>query len=147
MLLNFRPEFHAEWMQASWYRQIPLAPLGAEAIRDLLADRLGDDVSLAPLVSLIDSRTKGNPFFVEEIVQSLTETGQLQGARGAYRLVAPISDLKVPATVRVFWPRGSTGWRIATNSCSRPHRSSARTLQSRCWRPSPASMPEPSTPP
>ena len=100
LLLNFRPEFHAEWMQNSWYRQIPLAPLGAAAIRELLTDRLGDDDSLAPLVPLIDSRAKGNPFFVEEIMQSLIETGQLQGQRGAYCLVTQVSDLKVPATVR-----------------------------------------------
>jgi adenylate cyclase len=27
LLLNFRPEYRAEWMQKSWYRQIPLTPL------------------------------------------------------------------------------------------------------------------------
>ncbi len=100
LLLNFRPEFRAEWMQNAWYRQIPLAPLGPEAVGDLLADRLGDDPSLKPLVALIDSRAKGNPFFVEEIVQSLIEIGHLEGERGAYRLVRQIGDLKVPATVR-----------------------------------------------
>jgi adenylate cyclase len=99
LLLNFRPEFHAGWMQNAWYRQIPLAPLGSAAIQDLLADHLGDDPSLSPLVALIESRAKGNPFFVEEIVQSLTETRQLEGERGACRLVAPVSDLRVPATV------------------------------------------------
>ena len=83
LLLNFRPDFHAGWMQNAWYRQIPLAPLGSAAIQDLLADRLGDDSSLAPLVALIESRVRGNPFFVEEIVQSLAETRQLEGERGA----------------------------------------------------------------
>src|SRR5262249_16209219 len=28
LLLNFRPEFRAEWMAKTWYRQIALAPLG-----------------------------------------------------------------------------------------------------------------------
>ena len=41
LLLNFRPEYHADWMQKSWYRQIPLTPLGKDAIAELLADLLG----------------------------------------------------------------------------------------------------------
>src|SRR5262249_14711333 len=32
VLLNFRPEYHAAWMQRSYYYQLPLLPLGAEAI-------------------------------------------------------------------------------------------------------------------
>ena len=36
--MNFRPEYHADWMQKSWYRQIPLTPLGKEAIAELLGD-------------------------------------------------------------------------------------------------------------
>src|SRR5262249_49781939 len=30
MLLNFRPESHAAWMQRSYYHQLPLSPLGPE---------------------------------------------------------------------------------------------------------------------
>jgi class 3 adenylate cyclase len=43
LLLNFRPEYHAEWMKQSWYRQIPLTPLGRDAIGELLTDLLGSD--------------------------------------------------------------------------------------------------------
>ena len=49
LLLNFRPEYRADWMQKSWYRQIPLTPLGREAIAELLADLLGTDPSIAAL--------------------------------------------------------------------------------------------------
>ena len=38
---------------------------------------------------LVRERTAGNPFFIEEIVRSLVEAGNLEGERGAYRLVAP----------------------------------------------------------
>jgi hypothetical protein len=34
VLLNFRPEYHAEWMQRSYYQQLALLPLGPEAGRD-----------------------------------------------------------------------------------------------------------------
>jgi len=100
LLLNFRPEFRAEWMQKSWYRQIPLTPLGRDAIAELLADLLGKDPSLAGLATPIHERTRGNPFFTEEVAQTLIESGHLQGERGAYKLVTPIERLEVPATVQ-----------------------------------------------
>ncbi|MFQ5668243.1 MAG: hypothetical protein ACE5I7_17670 [Candidatus Binatia bacterium] len=100
LLVNFRPEYHADWMQKSWYRQIPLTPLGKEAIAELLADLLGNDPSLAALSGPIHVRTGGNPFFTEEVAQTLIESGHLEGTRGAYRLVTPIDRLEVPATVR-----------------------------------------------
>ena len=100
LLLNFRPEYHADWMQKSWYRQIPLTPLGEEAIAELLADLLGTDPSIAALVGPIHARTGGNPFFTEEVAQTLIESGYLDGERGAYRLVAPIERLEVPASVQ-----------------------------------------------
>jgi adenylate cyclase len=31
VLLNFRPEYHAAWMQRSYSEQLPLLPLGPEA--------------------------------------------------------------------------------------------------------------------
>jgi len=100
LLVNFRPEFHADWMSKSWYRQIPLEPLGRAAVGELLADLLGRDPSIIPLTDLIHTRTAGNPFFVEELVQDLVETGQLEGPRGARRLVAPISEVSAPGTVK-----------------------------------------------
>jgi adenylate cyclase len=100
LLLNFRPEYHADWMQKSWYRQIPLTPLGRDAIAELLADLLGRDPSLAGLATPIHARTGGNPFFTEEVAQTLIESGHLEGTRGAYRLVTPVERLQVPATVQ-----------------------------------------------
>ncbi len=100
LLLNFRPEYHAQWMQRSNYQQLPLLPLGPEAIRELFADLIGTDPSLDRLTELIRERTGGNPFFIEEIVQSLVETGALVGTRGAYRLGKPIEEIGVPASVQ-----------------------------------------------
>ena len=86
-------------MQKSWYRQLPLIPLGPEAIRELLDDLLGRDPSIAGLADTIHARTGGNPFFTEEVVQTLTEAGNLEGARGHYRLVTPAERLAIPDTV------------------------------------------------
>ncbi len=102
LLVNFRPEYHAAWTSKSYYRQIPLAPLGPEAVRELLDDLLGADASIAGLAKAIHARTGGNPFFTEEVVQSLIESGALEGTRGSYRLVRPIERLQVPSTVQAL---------------------------------------------
>jgi predicted ATPase len=100
LLVNFRPDYHAAWMQRSYYQQLPLLPLGPEAITELLQDLLGLDPSLEGLGDRIRKRTGGNPFFIEEVVQALAEAGSLAGARGAYRLAGSSAELTLPATVQ-----------------------------------------------
>jgi class 3 adenylate cyclase/tetratricopeptide (TPR) repeat protein len=102
LIVNFRPEYRADWMQKSYYRQIPLAPLGGDAIRALLADLLGNDASTHGLAADIHARTGGNPFFIEEVVQGLIESGHLVGTHGAYRLVSPIERVDVPPSVQAL---------------------------------------------
>src|SRR5207253_426028 len=60
----------------------------------------GDNPSLAPLTPLLIARTGGNPFFLEESVHTLVETGALVGERRAYRLAKALDSLQVPATVQ-----------------------------------------------
>jgi len=100
LLVTFRPEYQAPWMQRPYYQQLSLQPLDPEALRALLGDLLGEDPSVAALPEIIHARTKGNPFFIEELVQSLVEGGQLVGGRGAYRLAASVETLQVPASVQ-----------------------------------------------
>src|SRR4029450_12869171 len=75
----------------------PLPPASAD---ELLQALLGNDASLTPLMPLLIARTEGNPFFLEESVRTLVETGVLQGERGAYSLAQPLASLQVPATVQ-----------------------------------------------
>src|SRR5262249_2034944 len=63
LVLNFRPEYHAGWMQNSHYLQLPLLPLGPEASGELLRELLGSDPSVGGLAERIAERTAGNPFF------------------------------------------------------------------------------------
>ena len=100
LLTNFRPEFHAEWMRHSYYRQLPLATLDAAAVRELLGELLGRDSSLIDLSDHILSRTGGNPFFVEEVVRNLIEEKILQGGPGAYCLTRGLGEVRVPPTVQ-----------------------------------------------
>jgi class 3 adenylate cyclase/tetratricopeptide (TPR) repeat protein len=100
LVANFRPEYHADWMERSYYQRLSLLPLGPEASAELLRDLLGDDESLVGLPERIHRRTGGNPFFIEEMVQQLVEAGHLEGAKGAYRLVHSVTDDAMPASVQ-----------------------------------------------
>ena len=102
VLVNFRPEYQAPWMGRSYYHQLPLTPLGPDAIRELLDALLGTDPSINGLAALIHDRTAGNPFFTEEVVQNLIESGKLQGSKGAYRLVTRVDKLEVPSSVHAL---------------------------------------------
>jgi class 3 adenylate cyclase len=99
-IVNFRPEYEPPWSGPPGYDKISLEPLGSENTRELLRDLAGEDPSLDGLGELIHERTDGNPFFIEEIVRELSESGHLEGERGAYRLARPVEDVGVPATVQ-----------------------------------------------
>jgi class 3 adenylate cyclase/tetratricopeptide (TPR) repeat protein len=99
-VLNFRPEYSLEWGDSPIYRRISLEPLGQPDTRELLRDIAGEDPSLDGLEEPIHARTAGNPFFVEEIVRELVEAGHFEGEHGAYRLVRPVEEAGVPATVQ-----------------------------------------------
>lgn len=99
LLVNYRPEYRADWLQSAWCRQIALKPLPHDAVGELLIDLLGPEASRTSLTAMIEDRTGGNPFFVEEVIRNLAETGHLEGERGAYRLVSALDRIDVPATV------------------------------------------------
>jgi adenylate cyclase len=100
LLVNFRPEYQAEWMAKSYYQQLPLLPLDSDSIDELLRDLLGADASVADLPPLIRDRAEGNPFFTEEIIHGLVLSGTLIGERGAHRLARPLAEIELPATVQ-----------------------------------------------
>jgi adenylate cyclase len=101
-VVNFRPEYEPGWSSLPSYRTVTLGPLQATDTRELLRDIAGADPSLDGLEDLVHERAAGNPFFVEEIVRELAETGRLEGERGGYRLAGPVDDARVPASVQAI---------------------------------------------
>jgi class 3 adenylate cyclase/tetratricopeptide (TPR) repeat protein len=100
LLVNYRPEYEHRWGSKTAYSQLRLDSLPAASAAELLAALLGPDPGLAPLTQMLVKR--GNPFFLEETVRTLVETGALAGERGAYRLTRPVEALQVPATVQTI---------------------------------------------
>src|SRR5262249_17261027 len=99
LLVDYRPKYQHGWGSKTSYSQLRLEPLPPESARELLQALLGEDAGLQRLTALLVERTEGNPFFLEETVQTLAETGALGGERGAHHLARPIDTIEVPATV------------------------------------------------
>ena len=100
LLVNYRPEYRHAWGSKTYYSQARIDPLPTASASELLDALLGADASLRPLTPLLIERTEGNPFFLEESVRTLVETGMLAGEPGRYRLARPLGSIQVPATVQ-----------------------------------------------
>jgi class 3 adenylate cyclase/tetratricopeptide (TPR) repeat protein len=100
LLVNYRPEYQHGWGSKTYYTQLRLDPLPPVSADEFLRALLGGDPSLAPLTHLLIARTEGNPFFLEESVRTLVETGVLVGEPGAYRPAHALPTVQVPATVQ-----------------------------------------------
>jgi hypothetical protein len=89
LLVNYRPEYQHGWGSKTYYTQLRLDPLPPASAEAFLTALLGDDGGatgqspLQDLAPLLITRTEGNPFFLEESVRTLVETGVLAGTPGA----------------------------------------------------------------
>jgi class 3 adenylate cyclase/tetratricopeptide (TPR) repeat protein len=108
LLVNYRPEYQHGWGSKTFYTQLRLDPLPEASAEAFLQALLGDGdgaQQAAPLQALqhmLIARTQGNPFFLEESVRTLVETGVLVGERGAYHLAKSLDTLHVPPTVQAL---------------------------------------------
>jgi class 3 adenylate cyclase/tetratricopeptide (TPR) repeat protein len=100
LLVNYRPEYQHGWGSKTFYTQLRLDPLPPANAEELLQVLLGNGPSLSPLKQLLITRTEGNPFFLEESVRTLVETGVLVGEQGAYSLAQALPTIQVPPTVQ-----------------------------------------------
>jgi class 3 adenylate cyclase len=102
LLVNYRPEYQHGWASKTYYTRLRLDPLGKEEAGELLTALVGDggQAGLQPLKQLIMEKTEGNPFFMEEVVQTLAEEGVLSGERGRYHLEKTATELHIPTTVQ-----------------------------------------------
>lgn len=99
LVVSYRPEFNDQWRSRPNYRQLRVYPLMSQNLAEFLDVLVGSDPSLQGLKSFLTQRASGNPFFVEEIVRTLVDTGVVEGERGKFHLAKPISSIDVPPSV------------------------------------------------
>jgi len=99
VLAEFRPGYRHKWEGQACWSELRVVPLPEANALALFRALVSPEPALAPLERLVLARTAGNPFFLEETVRALVETGILQGTPGGYRLVRALDSVEIPATV------------------------------------------------
>jgi class 3 adenylate cyclase/tetratricopeptide (TPR) repeat protein len=99
VLASYRPEFPLDWPISDHVTEITLGPLDHDDADHMLSSLLDASADVTELKQMIVDRTGGNPFFMEETINSLFQDGTL--TRGAeVRMTRQVGDLNVPMTVR-----------------------------------------------
>ena len=100
LLVSQRGGHELGWHVHSHFTELPVEALPPEGARALLRALLGGHAGLAALTALLVERADGNPFFLEQCVRTLAETGALRGEPGDYRPAKPVDTIQIPPTVQ-----------------------------------------------
>jgi class 3 adenylate cyclase/tetratricopeptide (TPR) repeat protein len=99
LLVSCRPEYRHDWAGKFHYTQLRINSFTPDVASQMIDALVGSDNGLQPLKRILIEKTGGTPFFLEESVRSLVETGVLSGEPAGYRATTSIVELKVPATI------------------------------------------------
>jgi class 3 adenylate cyclase/tetratricopeptide (TPR) repeat protein len=100
IILTYRPTYQAPWTDGSGFRELRLDELRDEDVSALTRDLVGDHSSTAAIRDSIVERSGGNPFFAEELIRSLVDSGELDGRPGHYEAFGELPTETLPATVQ-----------------------------------------------
>jgi len=82
------------------YREVRLQVLSPSETQRMVGSLLGTETVPLPLQQVIQEKVGGNPFYVEEVINSLIESGTLVRQDGDWTLTGPIQEIRVPATIQ-----------------------------------------------
>jgi len=99
LIFTYRPGYASPFGERTYFTRVVPAALSAEDSARMAAAVLATDALPAELRALVAARAEGNPFYVEELVKSLEETGVLAQRDGRYELARPVTELSVPGTI------------------------------------------------
>ena len=80
LLLNYRSAYRAPWLRLPNFRQLDLAELPDADMEALVGELLSRVAPLPELRRLVVQRSGGNPFFAEELVRTIAESGLVSGS-------------------------------------------------------------------
>jgi class 3 adenylate cyclase/tetratricopeptide (TPR) repeat protein len=100
LLSAYRPEGAPPWAQGMQYQRLGLETLSSQSSVHLVQNILGGSALEPALENRIIEKTKGNPFFMEEIVRELLERGEIVKSDDRYVSSRPTDQLHIPNTVQ-----------------------------------------------
>jgi predicted ATPase len=104
-LCVYRPIFHlfeeGQPIHLKWpYQEILLHDLSWDHTQSMLQSLLGAKLLPDELRYFIKNKAEGNPFYLEEVVNSLLETGILKSDNGSWKLTQTLNIDDVPPTIQ-----------------------------------------------
>jgi len=100
LIILYRPEYTHQWGSKTFYSKIGVDQLSTTTSAELVQAILGGSEVEPELEDLVLGRAGGNPFFVEELAQSLIENGSIQRKDNQYVLTREVSEIDVPDTIQ-----------------------------------------------
>jgi class 3 adenylate cyclase/tetratricopeptide (TPR) repeat protein len=82
------------------YQEIRLQDLSASDSQDMTESLLKSKIIPQELRKFIQEKVEGNPFYLEEVINSLIESGTLIRDNGTWRLSRPINESDISPTVQ-----------------------------------------------
>jgi tetratricopeptide (TPR) repeat protein len=80
--------------------EIPLRPLSGEASGNLVRGLLDGSMLPKKLLEIIQNKSEGNPFFVEEVLRSLIERGVLAREHEVWKVTDLVENIQVPDSLQ-----------------------------------------------
>lgn len=104
-ILTFRPPFspftsYQERTLAHDYREVSLGELSPEESQAMVESLLQTRKPPEELRQLIREKSGGNPFFIEEMANTMIELGSLQSERGNWSMTRPCVEADPPLTIQ-----------------------------------------------
>ena len=99
LIFTYRPGYASPFGERSYFTRIAPTTLSAEDSARMAAAVLATDALPDQLRRVIEGKAEGNPFYIEELVKSLEESGTLRRHEGRLILAGGPSALVVPGTI------------------------------------------------
>ena len=100
LVFTYRPEYVHSFGERTYVSRVVPAALSAEDSARMVAAVLATDALPDELRGLVGTKAEGNPFYVEELVKSLEESGALRRVGTRYELARAIGEIAIPGTVQ-----------------------------------------------
>jgi len=100
VLLTHRPGYTSMFSERTYFSRIPLSSLDEGASAAMVRAVLAADGLPQALERRIAEHADGNPLFVEEVVRSMLEEGDIRRVGDSYLLARTLDEVVVPSTIQ-----------------------------------------------